>query len=134
MNRYDVTNQRDGRTFSFPGTVFPPSIGYQPEWGLRARTKRKSTCDAFELPRATNERPDPDDQSGFEKLVDLPNDFVVVTTNIDADLADEATKRTQAQTSLQAIRDFDETVVTDPNIRSWMRNVKRVLTYLFRSI
>ncbi len=48
--------------------------------------------------------------------------------------SDEATRRTQALTALQAIRDFDESTVADASIRSWMRNVKRVLTYVIRAL
>lgn len=115
MNRYRITNQRNGNEFVVLGETFPPQ-GHEVLWGQLPRTKRLSTCDTFEVTRATNPRPDPEVPA--ETLVDLPADFTVSTKNIDADLAadlaakiDSDTKLDEALTRLRAVRKSDLTTL-----------------------
>lgn len=55
-------------------------------------------------------------------------------TTISAQAADATLKKQQARDALQEIRDFDEQTATAAQVRQWQRNVKRVLTYVFKSI
>jgi hypothetical protein len=126
MNRYDITNQRNSNAFSYDGTSFPPPAGYQPEWGKRARTILKSQCDDWELVRATNERPSPTNPDVL--IVDLPDDFAVVTTDITQAQADAATLTAAQEARLAQLGTLKVTDIPD------LATAKQLLVVLSRAV
>jgi hypothetical protein len=88
MNKYIITNLRNGNTFDVRGNSFP---FHQSEWGKPAGVKLKSDCDAWEISNGTTGGLDP---QGNE-LWNFPQSFSVVPTNIDAEIAAKAAKKVE---------------------------------------
>lgn len=85
MNRYDVTNLKNGRKFS----VIAETQVIHHAWGNEAGQKLKSACDAWEIANGSSAGVN---DIGLE-LWQFPKSYSIVVTNIDADIAAEAAKK-----------------------------------------
>lgn len=136
MNRYTITNLRNGLKFNPEGNALPQR---QPEWGKPAGRVRKDQADEWELANGTEEIEEvPPAKEGDEPTeiiwINYPESMQVVTTNIDAEVTADTQKKTQANNAMQRIVNYNPATATQADKDQLLVDLRRAVIFFFRNL